>query len=90
MNVFQRTFFSYELGRLKHDPKAFLKVLDELALPPQQCLFIDDDPKNVQAARSVGIWGIHFLSARQLIAELNKLGYWSGQGCLSGDPPRSV
>ena len=73
MQLFHHAFFSYELGRLKHDPQAFLIVLEQLAASPQDCLFIDDNPKNIQAAQSVGLPCICFRNAQQLRAELSKL-----------------
>jgi putative hydrolase of the HAD superfamily len=70
IGMFKHTFFSYELKELKRAPKAFEKVLDSLALPPQHCLLVDDNPVNVEVARSVGMRGIHFQNARQLAREL--------------------
>jgi FMN phosphatase YigB (HAD superfamily) len=69
IGLFKYSFFSYELGDLKNDPRAFLKILDSLALPPRDCLFVDDNLVNVGTAQSVGIRGIHFQNARQLARE---------------------
>ena len=41
---------------------------------PQECLFIDDLLENIQAAKQIGIEGIHFLSSEQLKQELVHLG----------------
>jgi HAD superfamily hydrolase (TIGR01509 family) len=70
---FRHTFFSYDLGRTKRDPQAFLTVLDVTSVPAHRCLFIDDNPKNVNVAESVGIPGIRFVNAEQLAAELEGL-----------------
>ena len=72
LRVFKRTFFSYDLKVMKSDPGAFLKVLDALSIPPANCLFIDDNPGNVDVAESVGIAGIRFVDAGQLAAELRR------------------
>jgi HAD superfamily hydrolase (TIGR01509 family) len=72
MGFFRRSFFTYDLKRLKHDPKAFLMVLEDLALPAEDCLFIDDNPENVQVAESVGIPSIRFRNAQLLRAELGR------------------
>jgi FMN phosphatase YigB (HAD superfamily) len=69
---FQRMFFSYELKRLKKDVDAFRKVLALLPSEGKDCIFIDDNPKNVENANAVGIDGIHFLNAEQLREELRK------------------
>ncbi len=45
---------------LKPDPRAYLDVANALALSPQACLFVDDQPRNVQGARAVGMHTVHF------------------------------
>ena len=70
LRVFDRAFFSYDLRRTKKDPEAFRQVLDAMAIPPDSCLFIDDNPANVTVAESAGIPGIRFVNAGQLAAEL--------------------
>jgi HAD superfamily hydrolase (TIGR01509 family) len=67
---FKHTFFSYDLGRTKRDPEAFLTVLRVMSVRPHRCLFIDDNPDNVTVAESVGIPGIRFVNAEQLAAAL--------------------
>ena len=74
LQTFKHAFFSYDLKRTKRDPGAFLKVLDAASAAPHDCLFIDDNPDNVQVAESVGIPGIQFLNAEQLADELRKRG----------------
>jgi len=74
LKVFEQTFFSYELKRTKKDPRTFCEVLDALSIPSARCLFIDDNPENVQVARSVGIPSIHFVNAGQLATELKSMG----------------
>ena len=76
LEIFQRTFFSYDLRRIKKDPHAFLMLLDTVSISPRDCLFIDDNPGNVDVAESVGIPGIHFVGAVQLTAELERRQMW--------------
>lgn len=52
---FERLYLSCETGHLKPVPEAFLVVLDDLALPASEVLFLDDAPANVAAARALGI-----------------------------------
>ena len=47
-------------GRLKPDPAAYALVLEALQLPPDQALFVDDQPRNVDGAREVGMPAIWF------------------------------
>ena len=76
LEIFQRTFFSYDLRRTKKDPQAFLMLLDAVSVSPCDCLFIDDNPGNVSVAESVGIPGIHFVDAAQLTIELERRHIW--------------
>jgi putative hydrolase of the HAD superfamily len=48
-------FFSCDLGAAKPAPAYFGAVVDALALPPEEILFIDDVDANVAAARAAGL-----------------------------------
>jgi hypothetical protein len=76
LGLFKRTFFAYELGKLKRDPEAFSQVLKALSVPAQRCLPIDDNPANFAVAQSVGLPGICFVDAEQLTSELRRSGVW--------------
>ncbi|MCB1692868.1 MAG: HAD-IA family hydrolase [Pseudomonadales bacterium] len=52
---FDRLFFSCELGVAKPDPAFFEAMVREVGAMPAECLFVDDHPGNVEAARSVGL-----------------------------------
>ncbi len=45
-------------------------LIDRYDVAPKDSIFIDDNLRNVEAARSIGIDGIHFQSAGQLKTEL--------------------
>ncbi len=55
---FDWEFLSYRTGLLKPDTEAYRHVLDTCCVAPEEVLFFDDNPKNVQAAASIGI-GAH-------------------------------
>jgi FMN phosphatase YigB (HAD superfamily) len=46
---------SYERGKLKRDPGVFEAIAQEAALLPEQIMFIDDLPQNIEAAKRAGI-----------------------------------
>ena len=48
-------FASCSLGVAKPDPRAFLLALEGLGLAPEETLYLDDDPENVEAARRLGL-----------------------------------
>lgn len=52
--IFDRLFFSCDLGCLKPDPEFYIKIEQELSLPGEAILFWDDLPHNVEAARQQG------------------------------------
>jgi len=73
-SLFVCKLFSYEIGSTKREPHTFHTLLDMLPAAPDQCLFIDDNARNVEVARSVGIDSIRFLDAEQLRGELVERG----------------
>ncbi|GLV48021.1 hydrolase [Thermus sp. LT1-2-5] len=48
-------FASCALGVAKPDPRAFLLALKGLGLSPEETLYLDDDPENVETARRLGL-----------------------------------
>jgi len=45
---------------LKPDPKAYLECLAELNLPAENCVFVDDQRRNILGAQAVGLQTVHF------------------------------
>jgi putative hydrolase of the HAD superfamily len=54
-------FLSYQIGIRKPHPGIYQHVLRELGADSDQCLFIDDLPENITAARSVGFNALRFI-----------------------------
>ena len=48
-------YLSYEMKVMKPDEKIFRMMLESENVAPSQVLFIDDGPKNIAAARALGI-----------------------------------
>ena len=51
-------------------PEFYQLTLERFQLQPAQTLFIDDNLRNIEAAKQTGIHCIHFISPQQLRAEL--------------------
>jgi HAD superfamily hydrolase (TIGR01509 family) len=68
------SFVSCLTGVRKPDRQAFLGAAASLQVSPDQCLFIDDRPRNIQAAQAVGMDAIHCQSAGQVREELAQRG----------------
>lgn len=68
-------FSSSEIGLAKPDPEIYKHVLRKLSSRPESTVYIDDDLKNVRAARKLGINAIQFDgNISKLLTALNKLG----------------
>lgn len=65
---------SYKDKLVKPDPAIYRLLLDRFGLIAGESVFLDDTLVNVEAARKMGIYGIHFLSKEQAEEELRKLG----------------
>lgn len=74
--LFQPALLSCEIGVRKPNPRAFKILLEQLCLPPEEILFIDDKNANVQAAKKLGIQGIHFTHPEKLEKELQNHGIY--------------
>jgi putative hydrolase of the HAD superfamily len=70
VSTLDKWILSYEVGFKKPDARIFKKAMEWAAVDPQRILFIDDTKGHVEAAASLGIQGIHFVSADQLKREL--------------------
>ena len=64
--VFDKWILSYEVGFKKPAIEIFQKAIEWASVEPQKILFIDDIKEHIEVAVSLGIQGIHFLSAHQL------------------------
>ena len=62
--LFERCFFSCEMGVAKPDPRYFQMILAELQHEPSEVLFVDDKPQNVHSARTLGIHVVCFANSR--------------------------
>jgi len=67
---FDDIVISGHVGLAKPDPKLFDLARDRFEVTPQATLFIDDNERNVVAARDYGFRAIHFVSASRLREEL--------------------
>jgi putative hydrolase of the HAD superfamily len=71
IRVFDRWILSHEVGFKKPAVEIFQKAIQWASVEPRKILFIDDMKKHVEVAASLGIQGIHFVSAVQLREELS-------------------
>ena len=63
-------FSSCYLGTRKPAELIYRKVLEITQRAPEECIFIDDRPENLEAPRRLGMQAIQFVDTAQLRAEL--------------------
>jgi HAD superfamily hydrolase (TIGR01509 family) len=74
LDLFDVVVCSGDVGVVKPDPAIFRIALDRLAVEPQAAVFIDDTLGHVEAARALGLCGLHFTGPEALAGELKTLG----------------
>jgi putative hydrolase of the HAD superfamily len=57
--LFEKAYYSFQLGLYKPDPVIFEFVINDSGLVPEETLFIDDYLSNVEVARQCGLQAIH-------------------------------
>ncbi|MBR5092175.1 MAG: HAD family phosphatase [Bacteroidales bacterium] len=70
LQMIDRYVVSGAEGLVKPDPRLFQVLLDRYGLKAEECIFIDDNPDNVDAARQLGMEGIVFQGAEDLREKL--------------------
>lgn len=60
LKMFTHVFTSSDLGAMKPEAACFAAVCERLKISPEQCMLIDDQPKNIEGARKAGWNGIHY------------------------------
>jgi FMN phosphatase YigB (HAD superfamily) len=70
LGLFTRRFYSFDLHLRKNNPEVYREVLRQIGVPAAECLFVDDRPGFLAAARQVGLAGILFENSAQLRSKL--------------------
>ena len=68
--VFRKCFLSYEVKALKPSEKFYKSVVEEIGLPAEQMLFIDDSQKNVDGSIAAGLPAVYYQPGTDLSALL--------------------
>ncbi|HSN93681.1 MAG TPA: HAD family phosphatase [Anaerolineaceae bacterium] len=72
--LFDDIVISAEVKLVKPDPAIFQLLLNRIARPAQDCIFIDDSESNIRVAEELGFKTVLFKSAEQLVTELKIFG----------------
>jgi len=71
---FDAIFRSSQIGIRKPDPLGFLHVLEQRGVAPEESLFFDDLPANVEAARRLGMTAVLVDEPARVRESLERLG----------------
>lgn len=74
LGEFDHAVISGHVGVVKPDPRIFEILFERSGRRPEELLFIDDQLKNVEAARALGMPAIHFAPGVDLERELRARG----------------
>lgn len=67
-----KVYFSWQTGLAKPDIKAWELILMDNNLKSEECLYFDDQEKNVQSAQSIGIKSFVFTNEAELERVVNQ------------------
>lgn len=70
VKLFDDVFNSYKTGFRKPDQGAYMNVLSKIEAKPEECIFIDDTLKNVEAAEKLGIRSYLYTDFKNLEEDL--------------------
>jgi FMN phosphatase YigB (HAD superfamily) len=71
IRTFDKWILSHEVGFKKPAVEIFQRAIEWASVIPEKILLIDDTKGHVEVAVSLGMQGIHFISANQLKEELS-------------------
>lgn len=70
-DYFDALYLSYEMKASKPDEGIFLKLLEAEKVEPGECLFLDDGPRNIEAAEQLG-FQTHLVLANDDLCQIIK------------------
>ena len=71
---FDDEVYSFDYGQQKRNIEFYEILLDHLDCKPEEALLIDDSPRNIRIARSIGMHGIRYSYTEQFLDELKDYG----------------
>lgn len=72
-DLFEKAYYSYRLHMRKPDTEIFRLVVNENELIPEETLFVDDSPKNIEMANELGLHTMLFRQSEDLAKALQEI-----------------
>ncbi|MBO6163494.1 MAG: HAD family phosphatase [Lachnospiraceae bacterium] len=73
MNYLDGQVVSYEVHHIKPEPAIYHDLFSKFRLAPEECLFFDDRPENVEGSVACGMDAIRVTGEEQLLGELDRI-----------------
>ena len=70
--IFKKCFYSFEMKALKPSESFYKAVVEQIGLPSEQMLFIDDSMKNVEGSIAAGLPAVYYKPGTDLGAVVAK------------------
>lgn len=64
---------SAEESLMKPDERIFRRTTERLGVQPEETIFVDDTPRNVEGARAIGMKGVLFQDTPQVMREIRSI-----------------
>lgn len=72
-DAFDHMTISAEIGVEKPDTRIYQHALEKLNVRPEEAVFVDDVPANINAAQALGLHGVLFRNTQQTLGELQEI-----------------
>lgn len=70
--LFDAISVSFEVQAMKPRPEIFEDMISKIQVKHEECIYIDDIESYVEAAKQIGLKGIHYTSCTRLVRDLKK------------------
>lgn len=73
LDLFETVVISAEVGVMKPEERIYRLALEQAQVKPEESVFVDDMPANIEACQQVGMQGILFKNPQEAMKQLEKL-----------------
>lgn len=70
--LFEKQYLSYNMGLAKPDPEIFREVIRDSGILPEETLYIDDSPANIESAKALGFNVVLFNTRDNLYGKISE------------------
>ncbi|MCW1908445.1 MAG: HAD-IA family hydrolase [Candidatus Saccharibacteria bacterium] len=73
LDSFETRIISCDVGMAKPNPLIYKLMLERLSLRPEECIFVDNRPRNLAPAAAMGMGIVHAKNTQQIIHDVREL-----------------